>query len=297
MSSGVSGLLLAAAQQLDHGGGGGDGFQAAAVPAAADQAVLVDGGVADFAGDPDVAVVRHAVEDQARADARSDLEEHQVADPAVRPPRHLGQGAEIGVVVHEDGEFEGFLEALQDVDAHPFGQDRALRHGAGAAVDGAGDSDAGTHHGAALHAAVRQQSVQQADGGLDAFLGVVAEGKQHGLLGDDVVAEGGEDHAQVPAAEVDADGHGAVAVEPDVQCPPPGAGDRLGGGEAGVLHDFDDVGHRGGGQAGLPRQLGLGGGPASRHSMIRCWFRCRSADCDPGFLVRLLVERVGEGMQ
>src|SRR5687768_1660111 len=37
-------------------------------------------------------------------------------------------------------------------------------------------------------------------------------------------------------------------------------------------------------------------GPLSRHSMIRCWFRCRRADCDPGFLVRLLVERDVEGM-
>ena len=38
-------------------------------------------------------------------------------------------------------------------------------------------------------------------------------------------------------------------------------------------------------------------GPLSRHSMIRCWFRCLRADCDPGFLVRLLVERDGEGMK
>src|SRR5687767_8972746 len=37
-------------------------------------------------------------------------------------------------------------------------------------------------------------------------------------------------------------------------------------------------------------------GPLSRHSMIRCWFRCRRADCDPGFLVRLLVELDVEGM-
>ena len=98
--------VLAAAQELDHGGGGGDGFQAAAVAAAADQAVLVDGGMADFAGDADVAVVGHAVEDQARADARADLEEHQVADAAVRPPGDLGQGAQIGVIVHEYGQFQ-----------------------------------------------------------------------------------------------------------------------------------------------------------------------------------------------
>src|SRR5687768_10291747 len=37
-------------------------------------------------------------------------------------------------------------------------------------------------------------------------------------------------------------------------------------------------------------------GPLSRHSMIRCWFKCRRADCDPGFLVRLLVELDVEGM-
>ena len=77
-----------------------------------------------------------------------------------------------------DGENEGLFEAVEDVDAHPFGQDGALRDGAGPAVDGAGDSDAGTHHGAAFHSAVRQQFVEQADGGLDALLGVVAEGQQ-----------------------------------------------------------------------------------------------------------------------
>ena len=88
-----------------------------------------------------------------------------------------------------------------------------------------------------------------ADGGLDAFLGVVAQGQQDGFLGDHVVAERGQHHAQVPPAEVDPDGDGAVAVEPDIEGPPPGAGDRFSGGQAGVLHDFDDVGDRGGGQA------------------------------------------------
>src|SRR6476661_6905817 len=33
-------------------------------------------------------------------------------------------------------------------------------------------------------------------------------------------------------------------------------------------------------------------GPPIRVSMIRCWFCCRRADCDPGFLGLLLVERV-----
>ena len=166
----------------------------------------------------------------------------------------------------------------------------------GAAVDGAGNSDAGTHHGAALHAAVREQPVQQPDGGLDAFLGVVAQGQQDGFLGDHVVAQRGQHHAQVPPAEVDSDGHCAVAVEPDVQGPPPEL--VIGSVEARpascmILTMLETV--------AVDRPVWRASsawveGPARRHSMIRCWFRCRRADCDPGFLVRLLVERVGEGM-
>ena len=253
------GPVLAAAQELDHGGGGGDGLQAAPVAAAADQPVFVDGGMADLTGDPHVAVVGCPVEDQAGADARADLEEHQVANAAVGSPGDLGQRAQVGVVVQENRELQGFFEALQDVDAHPFGQDGSLRHGSRAPVDGAGNADAGAHQGGAFHAAVSQQPVQHADRCGDAFLGVVAEGEQDGFLGNDVVAERGEDHPQVPAAEVDSDGDGPVAVQPDVQGAPPGAGDGLGGRQSGVLHDLDDVGDRGRGKAGLAGQFGLRG--------------------------------------
>ena len=109
-----------------------------------------------------------------------------------------------------------------------------------------------------------QQPVQHADGGLDALLGVVAQGQQDRFLGDHVVAQRGQHDAQVPAAEVDPDGDGTVAVEPDVQGPPPGAGDRFGGGQPGVLHDLDDVRDRGRGEAGLPGQFRLRGGPGEK---------------------------------
>ena len=158
------------------------------------------------------------------------------------------------------GSVKGFLEALEDVDAHPFGQDGALRHGSRAPVDGARESRRRHPPGRCVpRRCPAEQPVQHPDGGVDAFLGVVAQGKQDRFLGDHVVTERGEHHAQVPPAEVDADGDGAVAVEPDVQGAPPGAGGRLGGGQPGLLHDPDDVGDRGRGEAGLPGQLRLGG--------------------------------------
>ena len=179
--------------------------------------------------------------------------------PVWGPQVTSDRAPEIGVVVHEDREIQRFLEALQDVDAHPFGQDGALRHRPRAAVDGAGNADAGSDDGAAFHAAVGQEPVQQSDGGGDALLGVVAQGEQDRFLGDHVIAQGGQHDAQVPAAEVDSDGDGPVAVEPDVQGPPAGAGNRFGGGQPGVLHDLDDVRDRRRGEAGLPCEFRLRG--------------------------------------
>ena len=72
-------------------------------------------------------------------------------------------------------------------------------------------------------------------------LGLVAQWKHDGFLGDDVVAEGGQDHPEVPPSEVDSDGDSAVAVQADVQCAAAGAGDGFCRCKAGVQHDFDDV--------------------------------------------------------
>src|SRR5687767_7108435 len=120
--------------------------------------------MADFTGDAHVPVVRRAIEDEPGADARSDLHEHEVADAAVGPPGDFRECAKIGVVVYENGELQRVFKMLQDVDANPFGQDGALRHGARPTVDGTWDSDAGTHYRAALHSAVLQQLGKQCDG-------------------------------------------------------------------------------------------------------------------------------------
>ena len=65
---------MGAAQQVDERAGGGDGLQAAAVAAAADDAVGVDEHVAELAGQPGAAAVQAAVEDQPGADAGGDLQ-------------------------------------------------------------------------------------------------------------------------------------------------------------------------------------------------------------------------------
>lgn len=63
------GGMFGPGQQGRHDGGGGDGFQAAAVTATADRAVLLHGRMADFPGDADISVVGGAVDDQTGADA------------------------------------------------------------------------------------------------------------------------------------------------------------------------------------------------------------------------------------
>jgi hypothetical protein len=207
------------------------------------QPVFVDGGVADFAGDADVAVVRVAVEDQARADARADLEEHQVADAAVRPHVTSDRAPRFASLSMNTGNWSA-SSGVPGCRCPPIraGSPLAPRCRSG----GRWGRGCRRRHPPrrALHSASPASSFQQGDGGLDAFLGLVAQGQEHRFLGDDVVAERGEDHPQVAPAEVDSHRHGTVAVEPDVQCAPSGTGGGLRGGQPGILHDFDDVGHR-----------------------------------------------------
>ncbi len=184
--------------------------------------------------------------------------------PLCRPHVTSDQAPEIGVVVNEDGKLQRLFQVLQDVDAHPLRQDRALRNGSRAPVNGAGNSDAGTHHGGPLYAAFPQQLVQQGHCRLDAVLRLVAQWQHHGFLGYHAVAQGGQDHAEVPPAEVDANSHGAVAVEPHVEGAAAGTGNRFRGREAGVQHDLDDVGDRRRGEACLPGEFSLGGRPAAQ---------------------------------
>ncbi|MFK4640094.1 hypothetical protein ABIA52_002983 [Paenarthrobacter histidinolovorans] len=252
MSWGVSSVSLAAAQQLDHGGGGRYRFEATPVPAAAHETVFMDRRVADFPGDADVAVVGESVEDEARTDARADLEEHQVGDAAVWSPRYFGQGAEIGVVINKDRAIECFLQPVEDVDAHPLGKDGALRDGTGPAVDRARNTGPGAHHGCSVDAVFAEQFLQQPDSCGDALFRLVPQGQLDVVLGNHVVAQGGQNHPQVAASEVDSDGDSPVAVQPHVGCAAAGARGRFRRHQACVLHDFDDVGDGGSGEPGLP---------------------------------------------
>lgn len=178
----------------------------------------------------------------------------------MRTPGHFGQGPEVGVVIDDDGDVEDFFDTFLQVQSHPFGQDGSLGDRSAAAVDGAGDAHAGTDQGAAVEVVLGQQFGDEPSCCGDAFFALVPEGENDRSLGDDVVIQRGEDHAQVATAEVDADPDGPVVEESHVQ----GSASRTGGGlgvdEAGGLHELHDIGDGGRGQPGLPGEFGLGGG-------------------------------------
>ena len=249
--------VAAVAEQIDHGGRGRDGLQAAAVAATADDAVFGHRGMADLARDPDVAVIEFAVEDQACTDTGSNFQERKVLRVLVRAPADVRERAQIRIVVHEHVGAEAFLQPGQQVDAHPFGQDGAVDHGAGPAVDRPGDAGTDAEHRAGGDRMFIQQPLDQPGGGVDALLGVVAEGKFDGVRGKQPVVQAHQHHLHVPAAEIHSDGDGAAAVDPDRQRPAAGTGGRCGADQSVFGHGLDDVGHGGGGQPGVPGQLRL----------------------------------------
>src|SRR5205823_4407034 len=92
---------VAAAQRVDDPLLAGERLEAAAVAAAADQAVLVEDHVPDLARGAVAPAVDVALEVQACADARRDLEVGDLGEAATGPEGDLGERAEIGVVVGE----------------------------------------------------------------------------------------------------------------------------------------------------------------------------------------------------
>ncbi len=117
------------AHAIDQGLRAHEGDQAALQAADAGLAVGVDGDVADLAGDPRGAPVDLAADDVPRAHARGDLDVDEVVDVAARAPPVLGQGAQVGVVVHQQGHAEPGGQAVQAQALLPGGQ-----HHAGQAV-------------------------------------------------------------------------------------------------------------------------------------------------------------------
>ena len=96
----------------------------------------------DLAGPAARAAVQAPAEQHARADAGGDLDVDEVLDAAVRAEAGLGQGAQVGVVVHEHFKVQGVLQGRADVLAVPAGHVGGLHDAARVVVDGSGDAHA-----------------------------------------------------------------------------------------------------------------------------------------------------------
>ncbi len=198
-----------------------------------------------------------AVGDDARADARRDLDEEHVGD---RGPRGavLAQRHDVHVVVDEHGGVEPLLQDPGDVDVVPRGHDRRVDGPPGGVLDGAGEADADA-----------DQVVDAAPRGRDELLAGVRDPRQDDVgtvrdregrvgLGEHVGREVRDGEAGVGRAEV----HG----EHDARLRAEGEGHgRAPAGRAGLA--------RGGDEAGRHEEVDPGGDGRPRLSRDRCEVR------------------------
>lgn len=92
------------------GGAGAQGFDAAALSAAADWAVVVDGDVTTFGGAACAAVIDLAIENDAGSDAGAQRGVENVAIADACAPDGFGQGGGVAVVIHARGEAENAMD-------------------------------------------------------------------------------------------------------------------------------------------------------------------------------------------
>src|SRR3712207_3109433 len=147
------------------------------------------------------------------ADAAGDLDVRQVAHAPAAAPDHLAEGAEVGVVVHVDGDAEAAAELLGGVGAGPAREDGGGAERAGLPVDGAGHAEADAGDLRAVDAGRLDQAADQLFRPVQALgrPGVDVQGL--GLLGPHLVGEVADGDAQVGVAEVDADDDAGVAAQ------------------------------------------------------------------------------------
>ena len=113
----------------------GHGFEATHVPAAAHRIDVVgDLDVAEVAGGALGTAAQLPVADDAAADSRGNLDEHEVVDVAeadgVLPERH-----HVDVVVDDDDDVERGADERRHVEAVPAGHDRRVGRAAGGVLD------------------------------------------------------------------------------------------------------------------------------------------------------------------
>ena len=242
------------AHHLRDAVGGGVRLEAAAAPAPADRALLVDGEVPDLARGAACAVQDLAVHDQTGTDTGGHLDVDDLVLAAGGTDEVLGESAEVGVVVDVDGSFEAFLGDALGVDPDPAREDGRGPH------DVIADRGRQAHaDGADLVPAVPgfgQGLVEQGVGELEAVLVAMVVREALPLLDQRLAGQVGDRYREVAVADVDADDQAGRARQPDHRAPASTA--RLGLDQARGGERPDDVGDGAGGQSGDSRELRLG---------------------------------------
>jgi hypothetical protein len=171
--------------------------------------------VADLARGPADTVLKPAAGDQARADARGDLQIGEVRAPAPGAPNELGESPEVRVVFDLDGEPEPPARLPGGVDADPSGEDRRGLDGARGPVDRGRQAHPDADHAVAIDLRLGEDVVDERGGGVKAFVRGVIDVELAPGLRENGVGQVRDGDPQVAVAEVDSDGEARLAVERD----------------------------------------------------------------------------------
>lgn len=218
--------------------------------------------MSELAGDADLSAMHLPAEHEPGADPARDLDKHQVLGAGMGAPAVLGQGSEVGVVVHDDRHGQALGQRGTQLQPHPLRQDGGVAHDAGPRVDGSGDADPRADQLGPAHAGVGQGAIEHQIHERHAALGPMTCRDAFVGLGEHRPVLGGEEQAHVPPPHVDADGDGELLAgqgHPDRTTPGRGGGTRRH--QTLVAERPDQVGDGGGREAGGPRERRLGHRP------------------------------------
>ncbi len=219
--------------------------------------------VPDVAGDA-LRPLQQTARDDAGADARGHLDEHEVLD--VRPgDRALAERHDVHVVVDEHGHLEVLLHPTRHVETVPSGHDRRVHRPARGVLDRARHADADRHELVPIAPEVRDEREARVDHPAEHGLGPLRD--VHGLaaLGEHRAGEVGDRERRVRGAEVGGEHDAGGGVERELRRRASAGRRGVGhGGHEAELHELVDP--RGDGRSG--QSGGLRKGRASaRHAV------------------------------
>ena len=117
-------------------------FERAAVAVGSVGSVVVDGRLAEFAGNEVGSANHAAINDESASDSGAERKGHEVIEATSGPALPFGVGHAIGVIFHGDGEINALAEFFLEENTLPsFDVGQVVDH-AGGEVDKAGHSDA-----------------------------------------------------------------------------------------------------------------------------------------------------------